>query len=65
MITEIEMLKKRVHYLESTLIRELDLETDHQKNYNLIWNELHEEINTYKEQYRKNVSRIGCRECQE
>ena len=48
----IEMLKKRIEFLEVTLLKvitELDQETDHRQNYNLIWHEFYNEIETYEE----------------
>ena len=68
MKTEIEMLKERVEFLEDILLRlinQLDYDSDYQKNYNLIYHEFKNEIDTYEEEYRKNVARIGCRECQD
>ena len=68
MKTEIEMLKERVKFLEDILLRliiQLDYDSDYQKNYNLIYHEFKNEIDTYEEEYLKNVARIGCRQCLE
>jgi hypothetical protein len=68
MITEIEMLKKRVAFLEKMLfgiLTKLDNETEHRTIYSRFWLEFYKELEAYEEQYKTNVVRVGCRECME
>lgn len=64
MITEIEMLKKRIEFLEN-LIQSL---LGRLEDYNYVedlWKNLYEAKKNNEEEYRTNVARIGCRECLE
>lgn len=75
MKTEIEMLKERVLFLESTLFRVLyELRRKEgsffQTNNNIIpfnydYQNMKKWIDYLEEEYKKNVARIGCRECME
>ncbi len=74
MITEIEMLKKRVEFLERTLFTTLftlrakeglfinNVDTI---DFNYEYRAMCDFINSLEEEYKNNVVKIGCRECLE
>jgi hypothetical protein len=64
MITEIEMLKKRVDFLENLLQVLLDRLEDSCVCGDL-WTDLYQIRKNNEEEYKTNVARIGCKECME